>query len=489
MTTTKFPPRHADILARLSGIESELTKLGTHDDLTRSQEVRFADLRAEFETLDIERGQIERSADLENIRAIANGADGSIVSGTPGFSGNTDAWSARASQLEERARRVIDAAHGAGTLSDLAAARAEQLATTGPSGERSIVQEWMSVTGRPEYFSAFVKLAHDPVRGHMLWSDQEREAFTASGRVQALLAGKLNPFGEARAMSLTDNAGGYLVPFQLDPSVILTSNGATSSIHAVAREVVATSDVWYGISSAGVTGSWDDEAEEVSDDSPTLVQPSIPIHMARIFVPISIEAFEDAANVATEVGKLIADEAMVMESTAFTTGTGTGEPTGIITALAGGSSVVSPVTPETFASADVYATQNALPARFQANATWQAALGLINAMRQQESAAGARLFPELADARLLGRAIGENSVMDSTINAAATADNYVLLYGDFSHYVVARRIGLTVELIPHLFHTSNNRPSGQRGWFAHFRVGADSVADQAFRVLNVATTA
>ena len=32
-----------------------------------------------------------------------------------------------------------------------------------------------------------------------------------------------------------------------------------------------------------------------------------------------------------------------------------------------------------------------------------------------------------------------------------------------------------------------NRPSGQRGWYAHYRVGADSVNDGAFRMLNVAS--
>ena len=40
-----------------------------------------------------------------------------------------------------------------------------------------------------------------------------------------------------------------------------------------------------------------------------------------------------------------------------------------------------------------------------------------------------------------------------------------------------------VELVPHLFHTDNNRPSGQRGWFAHARIGGNSVNDLGFRLL------
>jgi predicted phage gp36 major capsid-like protein len=43
---------------------------------------------------------------------------------------------------------------------------------------------------------------------------------------------------------------------------------------------------------------------------------------------------------------------------------------------------------------------------------------------------------------------------------------------------------MSVELVPHLLHTSNNRPSGQRGWFAWARIGADSINDLAFRLLQ-----
>jgi HK97 family phage major capsid protein len=58
------------------------------------------------------------------------------------------------------------------------------------------------------------------------------------------------------------------------------------------------------------------------------------------------------------------------------------------------------------------------------------------------------------------------------------------IYGDFSNYVIADRIGMTVEFIPHLV-GANRRPTGQRGWYAYYRVGADSVNDGAFRMLNV----
>jgi hypothetical protein len=61
-----------------------------------------------------------------------------------------------------------------------------------------------------------------------------------------------------------------------------------------------------------------------------------------------------------------------------------------------------------------------------------------------------RLFPELAEGRLLNRLMNELSNMDRVIDAAQ--ENYILLYSDFqAGFVIADRIGSTVEVIPNLF--------------------------------------
>ena len=44
------------------------------------------------------------------------------------------------------------------------------------------------------------------------------------------------------------------------------------------------------------------------------------------------------------------------------------------------------------------------------------------------------------------------------------------------------RIGLSVEVIPHLVGT-NHRPTGQRGLYAYWRNGAGVLSANAFRVL------
>ena len=59
-------------------------------------------------------------------------------------------------------------------------------------------------------------------------------------------------------------------------------------------------------------------------------------------------------------------------------------------------------------------------------------------------------------------------------------NNYPLIYGDFSQFVLVDRIGSTVEIVSHLF-GSNRRPTGQRGALLWFRTGSAVVVPQAFR--------
>ncbi len=51
--------------------------------------------------------------------------------------------------------------------------------------------------------------------------------------------------------------------------------------------------------------------------------------------------------------------------------------------------------------------------------------------------------------------------MDSTVVAGAKP----LIVGDFASFLIVDRLGMSIELIPHLF-GANRRPTGQRGLYA-----------------------
>lgn len=80
---------------------------------------------------------------------------------------------------------------------------------------------------------------------------------------------------------------------------------------------------------------------------------------------------------------------------------------------------------------------------------------------------------------LIGYPAYESSAMGTSIAAGGT----IAVLGDFSKYVIVDRVGMSVELVPHLFATGANRPSGQRGLFAIWRNSAEVVDPNAFRKL------
>ncbi len=463
--------------ARMEEIHESMERIGAKHRLSKRDEAEFSALREEFRELEDHCDRL-RTAD-ELTKAGRPGSRLRIDRGSPDLSTDSDRPALR---QRDEALRVLDRAVNDNTMPARGAETIEHVIDNGAPQARSYAARWAATTADPHYLSAFTKLLQDPTRGHMVFTPQEAEAFRTASELQM----------EQRAMSLTDTAGGFLIPAQLDASVILTSNGSVNPILDIARVEATTADVWTGVSSAGVTASWDAEAAEVSDDTPTLASPSVPLYKGAAFVPFSIEIEQDAPTLVAELTKLLLDSVAQLSATSFVTGSGTGEPTGFVTALvaASPSVIVTSDGSEVIATGDPIKLQNALPPRFQPNSRFVAALPTINTFRKSETSNGALLYPSLQNdpPTLLGRPIHEVSNMDSAINASASEANYVLAVGDWSHYLVAVKLGTKVELVPHLF-GSSRRPTGQRGFYAHFRIGADSLVDNAFRILNVPTTA
>jgi HK97 family phage major capsid protein len=510
VTDTRTGPKltHTQAVNRCRELFTEMERLGAVDDPSAEEEARFVEATEEFHETDKWRKQLERQAARAQVQSVVEGELRTATTrfGQPSLAGRLETGSMNTmdvdpilnpDSIEERRFRnpwdmseVRTYGRPHGELLTEYRSRAlsaiEQMHGATDNVRKAatdLIERWDDSQGRlarmvlassePTYLRAWGKLARNP---HAADLDSDERA--AVSRVQEF----------ARAMSLTDTAGGYLVPFQLDPTVIITANGSVNQIRQVARQVIATGDTWHGVSAGAVSWSYDAEASEVSDDAPTFAQPTVPVYKAAGFVPISIEAMEDSANVTQEVGRLLAFGKDVLEAQAFTTGSGSGQPTGIVTALTGTSAVVPSATTDTLALADIYALYGALPARYRnmPSTAWLSNTLIYNRIRQFDTAGGAGLWETIGNgqpSQLLGKPVLEAESMDGSVTA--TEDNLVAIFGDFSNYVIADRIGMTVEFIPHLFHTGNNRPSGQRGWYAYARHGAGVVNTGGFKMLNV----
>lgn len=457
----------AAALSRLEELHQRTAELTSKHRQSKGDEAELLAIDVEFDQLTGQVRKLDQSAVIAGA-ARGGGGDLRIESGSPQPFAATSRGTR--SPAGESAIRQLERSVKAG-LPARAAELVERLLDDGSDVDRSWMARYVTDSGSDAYRSAFGKLLlHGEARAGLEWTAAERDAYNRVSRLKS-----------ERGASLTDSAGGFLVPYEVDFNVNITSAGSISPLLEIARVQQTISDIWHGISSVGVQASWDAEASEVSDDSPPFAEPAIPAYKAACFVPFSIELESDATALLGQVTKLMTDGMTQLLNTALTTGSGTGSPTGIVTALTGGSSVVDTATAATLAAEDVYALQSSAAPRFQQNASWVANLAILNALRQMETSNGALKFPSLQDSvpTLLGRPIRELSTMDNTVAAGKN----LLVYGDFSQFVVTQRVGSAVELVQHLF-GANQRPTGQRGVYYWGRWGSDSINDAAFRMLK-----
>lgn len=289
---------------------------------------------------------------------------------------------------------------------------------------------------------------------------------------------------EARALALGSNAGadgGYAVPFQLDPTVILTSDGVINPLRSMSRVVQITGKEWQGITSAGISVTRSAEAADAHIVSPTLEQPTVRPTRVTGFIPFSVEIDADWTAMRSEVTRLLQDAKDTEEATSFVTGAGTGTaPGGVVSTLSHYAAV-----PDggTLSTADVYALEEALSPRFRARAQFLANKSVYNDIRQLGTTDGTDLWVRLAD-KNPSQLIGYDAREISTMGGASGTNRY-MLFGDFSQFLIVDRVGMSVELVPHLFNPTASvpTPTGQRGLLAIWRNSSKVLVDDAFRFL------
>ena len=250
--------------------------------------------------------------------------------------------------------------------------------------------------------------------------------------------------------------------------------------------VSGTQDVWHGVSVGNVTTYWKAENSAVTDGTPTFAGPSITAAALTAYVTASYEIFEDS-NLASQLPGLIAESFDFAEGTAFISGSGSGAPKGIVTAIsATAGSTVTATTRGSFTSAsvaDVFAVANAVPSRYEDSATWVANKATFNTIRQMSTGSYGSLFWSDYSSQSAERLLGSPKVAASDMASATTSGTVLAVLGDFSQFVIFDRIGTSVEFIPNVVDGSGV-PLMQRGLVAHKRVGSDVTDVSAFRFLK-----
>lgn len=380
-------------------------------------------------------------------------------------------------EVRDRSLKVLESREHTSHLSDEVRARFDTLLRTHSDNMDGVVLgRLLLATESEEYRNAYrTYLAYGGV-GYLT-----REEGLAVRQVNELRT----------AMSLSDSAGGYAVPVLIDPTIILTAQGHPNDFFMISRVESITNDEWKGVSSAGATWYWTTEGVAATDGAPTLAQPTVPTKRLTGWIPYSVEIGGDYPNFASEMSRILLEGYSEKVVEGLTNGLGTtAQPTGVVTKLeATTASQVAVNSDGAFVAEDIYDLWAALPIRFRANARWMSSTAVSNAIRQfaaGSSNSDANFSINITQEeipRLLGRPYHLNDYMDSPATGT-TSDCSLIIVGDWRHFLIAQRIGMTTEVVQHVMDTTTGTPKGQRGLWAWARIGSDVTATNAFRVLS-----
>jgi HK97 family phage major capsid protein len=291
----------------------------------------------------------------------------------------------------------------------------------------------------------------------------------------------------SRAQSIgTDSEGGFGVPVLIDPTILVTTGTGVLGLLDAATVVPITNDEWKGVSAPVAAWSGDAEAAEVSDDAVTMAQPTITTEKPQVFVPYSLEVGMDYPGFASEMGRVISAGYRDYLASELADGTA-----GLVGVETGATTTVDVTTDNTFAIGDVRKVYAALPELFRENASWFYNVGVENSIRGFATSDGGNFTVDLT-AGGIGTLLGKRTILSDYANGpsattALTDGAMILVIGDMSYFVVAQRVGMSVEVVPHLF-GANRRPTGQRGLYAYARAGSGVTVANAFRKLKNITT-
>lgn len=459
--------RIQELAEKLEGLRSEILELeAIEGEPTEEQAARMEAILPEWDEVKAQHDDlVERAEKIEKVRQAALNpnnvtravAPAVIVRDDP-FDGIENVARMSAGEQRDRAMRAFADVKHRGVSDDQIEALVERIEMIpgaaahalahGSSAYRGAFAEWLQTQGQP------------------LYSGEQVEAVRT-------------------ALSLTAANGGYTLPTLLDPTLIHTGTASKNPIRQLATVVSGTQNVWNGVTVGNVTSYWTAEATALTDGNSTFAPVAITASKITAYLPGSFEIFEDS-NLQASLPALIAESFDYLESDAFVVGSGSGAPTGVVTALTT-SSTVAATTGGTFttgSAVDVFALLNAIPSRFEDNATWLANKATFNLIKQMSTGSNGSYFwtdfNNAVGSPLLGSPVAKSSAMTSTV----TTGSVLIVLGDFSRYVIYDRIGTQVEFDPMVVNT-NGLPTGQRALIAHKRVGGNVVDTNAFRRLKL----
>jgi HK97 family phage major capsid protein/HK97 family phage prohead protease len=291
--------------------------------------------------------------------------------------------------------------------------------------------------------------------------------------------GPAAPAEEIKALTVaSDPQGGYLAPAEMSAEFIrdLVELSPVRSVASV-RTTTAGSVIYP--TRTGITNArWRGETQAAEASEPTFGQAEVEVNELATFTDISNTLLADASQAEAEVRLSLTEDFAQKEGLAFVSGSGVGQPEGVMT-HAGIAHTVSGHATQVTADA-LIRLMYAQPATYRNAGVWAMNGATLAALRLLKDGQNNFLWQPSYQAgqpeTILGRPVIELPDMDDV--AAGTEP---IIFGDFSGYRIVDRLALSVLVNPYLRATE-----GITRIHATRRTGARVIQAAKFRKLRIA---
>jgi HK97 family phage major capsid protein len=306
----------------------------------------------------------------------------------------------------------------------------------------------------------------------------------------------------------TDTAGGFLVPPDVQAEMLVrlpqkaAVRGAGARVQPTSRDVLyyptvqAASATEGGLASgggsifsSGFVGTWAGETPAFTDKDPAFGNFQVPVRKIRVATKLANDFLSDAmVNVLAFLAQNGADNMALVEDNGFLNGIGTLQPAGILsqgsiaTVDVEGSTTdtISNTTSNTGSAPKIIDVEYALPSQYTPNARWMFRRSIEGKIRKLVDAQGRFIWLSVAQSGYSApaREIDSYPVTNSEFMPAdGTNANQVILFGDFSNYIIAQRAQITSTILRERFADTD-----QTGIILWERVGGAVWNPDGFRV-------
>lgn len=272
----------------------------------------------------------------------------------------------------------------------------------------------------------------------------------------------------------TTTEGGFLVPNDFYAQIIAKRDEMSIARRAGAR-VVATSRDYVDFAAENVSETaFVLTAEEgaVDQNEPTFAQPQARIYKYTKLVKVSEELLEDeATNLVQFLGDAFGRSWAGTENGIVTTGTGSGQPQGV---LVGGTAGLTFDSATTIGAAEIPELYWKLASEYHDGAVWVmrgTTLGLVQGL----SGNNFQFVPTPNYNAMTPQLWGKPVFLTDGVPAIATAVKTVV-YGNWYYYALCERRGMGVRRLNELY-----AGTGQVGFLATVRVGGVTLLAEAFQ--------